>query len=114
MDDQIGKNPHNNQESLLSSHVVLLREVHLEAAIHVMAHVGQRYNSSLVYDPSYPKIAHNVFNKCDWSELYRDAKEAIHVSAPEPQGKEVHFCMFLDNDHAEDKVSCRLINDFLA
>ena len=37
---------------LLSSHTALPREGPLEAAVHVMAHVGQRYNSRLVYDPS--------------------------------------------------------------
>ena len=36
---------------LLSSHVALAREGHLEAAVHVIAHVGQRYNSRWVYDP---------------------------------------------------------------
>ena len=38
--------------SLLSSHVALPREGHLDAAINVMVHVGQRYKSRLVYDPS--------------------------------------------------------------
>ena len=33
---------------LLSSHVALPRERHLDAAVHVMTHVGQRYNSRLV------------------------------------------------------------------
>ena len=68
---------------LLSSHVALPREGHLDSAVHVMAHVGQRYNSRLVYDPSYPEIDHSVFKKCDWSEFHRNAKEAIHVNAPE-------------------------------
>ena len=31
--------------SLLSSHVGLPRERHLDALVHAMAHVGQRYNS---------------------------------------------------------------------
>ena len=70
--------------SLLSSHVALPREGHLEAAIHVMTHVGQRYNSRLVYDPSYPEIDHCVFKECDWSEFYRNSKEAIPVNTPEP------------------------------
>ena len=48
---------------LLSSHVALPREGHLEAAMHVMAHIGQKYNSRLVYDPSYLEIDHNVFKK---------------------------------------------------
>ena len=55
-----------------------------EAAIHVMAHVGQRYNSRLVHHPLYPEVDHSVFKKCDWSEFYRDAKEAIPMNAPKP------------------------------
>ena len=70
---------------LLLSHVGLPREGHLEAATHVMAHVGQSYNSRLMYDPSYPEIDHSVFMKFDRSEFYRDAKEAIPMNAiPEP------------------------------
>ena len=68
--------------SLLSSHVALPRERHLDAAVHVMAHVDQRYNSRLVYDPLYPEIDHSVFKKCHWSEFYRDAKEAIPMNMP--------------------------------
>ena len=63
---------------LLSSHVALPRE------IHGMAHVGQRCNSRLVYDPPYPEIDHSVFKKCYWSEFYRDDKKAIPVNVPEP------------------------------
>ena len=37
--------------SLLLLHVALLREGHLDAAVHVIAHVGQRYNSRLAHDP---------------------------------------------------------------
>ena len=66
--------------SLLSSHVALTRVGDIDAS--VMAHVGQRYNSRLVYDPSYPEIDHIVFKLCDWSEFYRDAKEAIPVNTP--------------------------------
>ena len=69
--------------SLLSSHVALPREGHLETAVHVMAHVGQRYNSRLVYDPLYLEIDHSVIKECDWSEFYRDAKEAVLVNTPE-------------------------------
>ena len=87
----------------LLSHVVLLREGHLEAAVHVMAHIEKRYNSRLVY----------VFKECDWSQFYRDEKEAVPVIAPEPQRKEVDICMFMDSDHAGDKVSHMLRKGFL-
>ena len=49
------------KESLLSSHVALPRDGHLEAAVHVMEHVGHKYNFRLVYDPLYPEIDHSVF-----------------------------------------------------
>ena len=69
---------------LLSSHVALPRERNLEAATHVMSHVGQKYYSSLVYDSLFPEINHSVVKKCYWSEFYWDAKEAIPINAPEP------------------------------
>ena len=81
--------------SLLLSHVALPREGHVDAAIHVMAHVGQRYNSRLMYDSSYPEIDHSVFNEYDWSEYYMDAKEAIPMNASEPQGKGLIFTFLL-------------------
>ena len=38
------------------SFLALPREGHLDAAVHVMAHVGQRNNSRLVYYPFYTDI----------------------------------------------------------
>ena len=69
--------------SLLSSHVALPGEGHLEAAVHVMTHIGQRYNSRLMYDPLYLQIDHSAFKEWDWSEFYRDLKEAISLSTSE-------------------------------
>ena len=49
-----------------------------------LSHVDQRYNSRLVYDPSYSEIDHNVFKKIVWSEFYRDAIDAITINDTEP------------------------------
>ena len=35
------------------------------------------------------------------------AKEAMPMNAPEHCSKEVCICMFVDSDHAGDRVSCR-------
>ena len=35
------------------------------------------------------------------------------MNAPEPQGKEIDMCMFVDSDHPGDKVSCRSRSGFL-
>ena len=71
----------------MSSHIALPSERYFDAAVHVIVHVCQRFNSRLVYDPSYPEIDHSVLRKCDWSKFYRDANEAIPMNAPEPGGK---------------------------
>ena len=47
--------------SLLSTHVVHLIEGHLDSEVHVMAHVGHKYNSRVVYDPLYQEIDYDVF-----------------------------------------------------
>ena len=78
-----------------------------------MVHVGQRYYSRLVYDPSYPKIDHSYFKKYDWLLFYMDTKETILMNTPEPLSKEVDICMFVDSVHAGDKVSCRSRRGFL-
>ena len=92
--------------------VALPREGHLDVAVHAIFHVGQRSNSRLMYDLSYQEIHHRVIKKCDWSECYRDAKEAVPTNALEPQGKEVDICMFADSDHTGDKVTCISITGF--
>ena len=81
--------------------------------MHVIDHASQKYNSRLVYDSLYPEIDHSVFKECDWSEFYRNAKEAIPLNTPELCGKEVDICMFVDSDHTGDKVSCRSRSGFL-
>ena len=35
------------------------------------------------------------------------------MNAPEPRSMEVDICMFVDDDHALNKVSCRLRSGFL-
>ena len=47
--------------SLLSPCVALIRERYLDAEVFVIAHVGQRCNSRLVYNPLYPETYYIVF-----------------------------------------------------
>ena len=42
---ELGRSDIITKVSLLSLHVALPREEHLETVAHVMAHIGQRYNS---------------------------------------------------------------------
>ena len=62
---------------ILSSHLVLSRDGHLEVAVHARAYVVQKYNSRLLYDQSCLDMYHSIFRKSNWLEFYHVAKEAI-------------------------------------
>ena len=47
------------------------------------------------------------FHKADWTDFYGDVSEAIPNNAPEPRGKEIKLRMFVDSDHANDKIQRR-------
>jgi hypothetical protein len=50
----------------------------------------KKYNhSSMVFDWTYLELDESVFQECDWSEFYPDAKEAIPPNMLEPRGKHV-------------------------
>ena len=86
--------------SLLLSHLALPKEWHVNSAVHNMAYVGQNYNPRLVCIPSCIEIDHRVLKKCNWSDFYQDADEAVPVNAQKPKFKEVDFCRLVDNDHS--------------
>ncbi len=51
-----------------------------------------------------PKVGDSNFVECDWSDFYPGASEALPPNAPKPLGKGVNLRMFVDSDHAGDKV----------
>ena len=79
----------------------------MEAALHIMAYLRVKHNFRLVLDPSYARIDYAAqFNvEDDWHAFYGDVEEALPPNAPEPLGKEVELCMFVDSDHAGDKAT---------
>eukprot|EP00804_Cyclotella_cryptica_P028067 CCRYP_017276-RA/>CCRYP_017276-RA protein AED:0.08 eAED:0.14 QI:0/0/0/1/0.25/0.2/5/0/724 len=98
--------------SMLSSFAAMPREGHLEAALHVFSYLKLRSNSRLIFDPKEPNVGESDFVECDWSDFYLGAEEALPPNAPKPLGKGVTLRMFVDSDHAGDKVSRRLRTGF--
>jgi hypothetical protein len=89
---------------LLSLHLAYPWEGHLDADLHVMGyHLWLKYNSQLIFDPTYPLIDDSTFQHHNWEEFYGDVQEAIPNNAPPPLKKEVDLCMMVDSDHAGDK-----------
>ena len=81
----------------------------MEAVVNILAYMGQKYNSRLVYDQIYPEIDCIVFKKCDWTQSYQDANDAIPMNVQGTRGKEVDTCMFVDSDLVENKKIAFLI-----
>ena len=80
--------------SMLSSHLALPREGHLQQVYHVFAFLKNKPKRTLAFDPQYPDIDESKFIKCDWHDFYRRAKEPIPGDAPEPRGNVVSNALF--------------------
>ena len=61
----------------------------------------------MVFDPTYPDIDMGVFKICDWREFYGNITEIVPGDAPKALGKMVDIRMFVDSDHAGDKLARR-------
>ncbi len=54
----------------------------------------------MVFDDTIPVFRGDRFIRCNWSEFYPDATEAIPENMPKPRGKEVVMSCFDDADPA--------------
>jgi hypothetical protein len=99
--------------SMLSTHLCLPREGHLEVVFHVFAYLGLHHNARVVFDPTYPAVDMGTFIKTDWKSMYGDVKEMIPSDAPIPRGKEVDLRLFVDSDHAGEQFTRRSRTGFV-
>ena len=93
--------------SILSHFLANPREGHLEQVFHIFAYL-KRYNKSImVFDDTEPVFDESRFTKCDWTEFYPGAHEAVPPKAPELRGQSVSMTCFVDADHAGCRVTRR-------
>ena len=63
---------------------------------------------STILQPNYPDIDFDTFNDGDeWKTFYGDVTRSIPPNAPDPRGKSVDLRMWVDSDHAGDKMTRR-------
>ena len=89
--------------SLLSKHLALPREGHLEQVLHIMGYLKIHKKLRLLFDPARPLVREKWFKEYDWFDFYRDAKEAMPPNMPEPRGLDVILTCFVDANHAGDQ-----------
>ncbi len=110
---ELGRVDIHTEVSILSSHMALLCQGHLEATLYVMLYLSLHHNSQLCMDPMYPAIDSKQFPICNWGEFYGEVEEPIPPIAPEAGGKVVDLSMFVDSDHTGDQCIQRFCSGFL-
>jgi len=95
------------ETSLLSKHLALPREGHLEQALHMIGYLKSHKKLRLLFDPGCPTVKESWFSKYDWFDFYRDAKEAMPPNMPEARGHSISIAVFVDANHAGDKSDRR-------
>jgi len=94
--------------SMMSSHLALPREGHLECLYHMFAYLKKYHNAEMVFDPTEPTIGDQAFKKADWTYsniLEKDRKEVLPPNMPKPRGKGFVIRCYVDADHAGDSVT---------
>jgi hypothetical protein len=93
------------ETAMMSTHMALPREGQLQQLFHMFGYLKTYPKRRLFFDPSHPLIDETSFEAHDWTDFYRDSKEAKPVGMPEPRGKAMTTHCFVDADHAGNKVT---------
>jgi hypothetical protein len=93
--------------SMMSSHLALPRQGHLEQVLHLFGYLKAHKKMRLMFDTSVPQFSPKAFKDYDWFDFYRDAKEAIPPNKPEERGLPMSISVFVDADLAGNKLNRR-------
>ena len=90
------------------------REGHMKAVLRVFGYLKKFQKGKLIIDPYLPN--HQAYPYDDlnnWRDLYPDTVEEIPPGAPTPKGPKVRVTIWVDADHARDKVTCRSVTGII-
>ncbi len=93
--------------AMLSSFLVQPRQGHLEAVYCVYGYLKAHHRSTMVYDDGYLNWRDQDFPQYDWTDFYSEATEEHPPNAPPPRGMPIQINVFVDADHASNKITRR-------
>ena len=99
--------------SMMSSHVALPREGHMQQVLHIFTYLKAHHNARLVLDPTYPDIDEEAFERKEWRSFNGDVKEIKPEGMPKPLGPEMIIRAFVDADFAGNQVLRRSRTGFI-
>jgi len=98
----------------LSRYSAAPREGHMKALMRVFGYLDNHPNGRIIIDPNYyDRSKYPPTPRENWHELYPEAEEDIPQGMPIPHGKEARITVFVDADHARDKVTRRSVTGML-
>ena len=103
--------------SMMSSHLALPREGHLNQVYHIFGYLKKYHNTELVFDPSDPVVDESAFERRDWASsefghLLEEKKE-LPPNMPQPRGAGFITRAKVDADHAADTITRRSRTGFI-
>ena len=99
--------------SLMSSHLALPREGHLDKLFHIFAYLKWKHRARVFFDPTHPSIDNDDFPRHDREKHYGEVKEVIPTNAPPLREKGFDMIGYVDADLAGDKVIRRSRKGFV-
>ena len=101
---------------MMSSHMAMPREGHLEGLLHIFSYLKKFHNTELVLDPSDPALNYDEFDRKDWTSSefgHVEGEEQVPFNMPQARGLGFVMYALLDADHASDTVTTRSRTGFL-
>ena len=113
---ELGRVDINVEVSMMSSHLALPREGHLEELFHIFAYLKKHHHAEMVFDPTPVEIDSTAFEAQDWSYSQygcEDMKEELPPNMPEPKGCSMRMRVYVDSDLAGCHVTRRSRTGFV-
>ena len=78
--------------------------------MHVFGYLDSHPEGRIVIDPNFhDRSLYNPAKCKNWDEMYPDAQEDVPRDILVPKGKEIRITVFVDANHARDKVTRRSV-----
>ena len=111
---ELGRVDINVEVSMMSSHLAMPRQGHLEMLLHIFGYLKVHHNAEMPFDPTYPEIDSSQFVRQDWSKtVYGEVEEELPPNMPKPRGLGFTMRTYVDSDHAGESVTRRSRTGFL-
>ena len=101
--------------STLSRYCMAPREGHVKAMHKLFGYLRGKPDGKILIDIGEAPVRNEIqfSTGYSWTEFYPDACEELPYDMPEPSGMKTTITIYVDADHARDKVTCRSVTGIL-